>query len=311
MIEIYNSINFEIFDEKNLNIFYIAEGPGGFIEALIYLRNTQEKVCSGDKHHAISLIDNSDSTIPGWDRSKDFIKKNKNIKIELGVDGTGNIFNPETYKDIYDKYNNTMDFVTGDGGFNFADDFNKQEQSSSKLILCQIAYMFAVQKYNGDSVIKFFDTFTDLSIDLTYLLMLAYKKVTWIKPVTSRYANSEKYACCKGFRIENRVQLINTFTEILVNLQENDTIEIARIFNCSIPYTIITKITECNAIMGQQQIESIVNTLALIDNIKIDKLDSIKKNNITKCITWCSKYNIPYNKIINTNIFTANTNVLK
>ena len=37
---------------------------------------------------------------------------------------------------------------------------------------------------------------------------------------------------------------------------------------------------------------------------KNDKLETFKKNNITKCVQWCEKNNIPYNKTQNTtNIF--------
>ena len=48
----------------------------------------------------------------------------------------------------------------------------------------------------------------------------------------------------------------------------------------------------------QQQLENILNTLHLLDNNKPDKLDTIKKTNIQKCIQWCIKYKLPYNKSI-------------
>ena len=47
--------------------------------------------------------------------------------------------------------------------------------------------------------------------------------------------------------------------------------------------------------MGQQQLENIIATLYLLDNNKHDKLDTLKKNNIQKCVQWCIKYNFPYN----------------
>ena len=60
-----------------------------------------------------------------------------------------------------------------------------------------------------------------------------------------------------------------------------------------------SKMEEINSILGQQQIENIHYTLSLIDNKhKQEKIDSIIKNNIQKCMNWCSKNNVPYNAIV-------------
>ena len=37
---------------------------------------------------------------------------------------------------------------------------------------------------------------------------------------------------------------------------------------------------------------------SLLDNNKQDKLDTLKRTNIQKCIQWCIKYKLPYNKSI-------------
>ena len=39
-----------------------------------------------------------------------------------------------------------MDFITGDGGFDFSIDFNKQEISISKLLFAQVIYAIVLQK---------------------------------------------------------------------------------------------------------------------------------------------------------------------
>ena len=80
---------------------------------------------------------------------------------------------------------------------------------------------------------------------------------------------------------------------------------IGTLFNFELPYYFTNKVEEYNSILGQQQIDSIVSTIYLIDNAnKYDKIEHMKKKNIQKCITWCQKYNIPYNVILqNNNIF--------
>ena len=67
----------------------------------------------------------------------------------------------------------------------------------------------------------------------------------------------------------------------------------------------LNKLEEYNAIFGQQQMENISSTINLmLFKNKTDRLETLKKNNITKCIQWCEKYNIPFHKTQNTaNIF--------
>ena len=94
------------------------------------------------------------------------------------------------------QYGNKMDIITGDGGFDFSIDFNKQEQLAFRLILSQVAYAIGMQKYNGTFILKFFDTFMKPSMDILYILAAFYENIHIIKPQTSRYANSEKYVVC-------------------------------------------------------------------------------------------------------------------
>ena len=300
MIEIYHTMFLEDILTGPRKIFYLAEGPGGFVEALTYLRNESQ-----DVHYAISLVDDKDTSVPGWRKSQSFLDSNPNVFIERGVDDTGNLLNPLTLLDIYERHQGSVDLVTADGGFNFSSNFNHQEVASTQLIACQIAYAIAIQKQGGTAIIKFFDTFTSASLDLVHFLLIAYKEVTWIKPCTSRYANSERYAVCRGFRLKNVAAYVNKLQRLLIELA--DCHSMSRVLTCEIPYLVLNKIEEYNAIFGQQQIESIANTLSLIENPKHDKLDSIKKGNIGKCISWCQKYKLPYNRTIqSTNVFLGN-----
>ena len=87
----------------------------------------------------------------------------------------------------------------------------------------------------------------------------------------------------------------------------NSSTPIQRFLNIPIPYIYINKLEDINAILGQQQLENILGTLYLLDNNKSDKLDTIKKSNIQKCIQWCIKHKLPYNKNIQQlNIFLPN-----
>lgn len=296
MIELVKSMNLlEDLPQNNCKTFHLAEGPGGFIEAIVEMRES----LYNDQHYGMTLINDNDKAIPGWKKSRNFLNKYPNVTIETGADGTGNLMNCENLRYCFEKYRGTMDLITADGGFDFSVDFNHQETVSSKLVFSQIAFAIAMQKYMGNFIIKFFDTFTHVSIDLLYILSTLYNEVYFVKPTTSRYANSEKYIVCKGFRLQNNEDIIKQFYRIIGSLTEEKQIE--RLLNINIPYLFTNTVEEFNAILGQQQIENIASTLNIINNNKYDRLENMKKNNIQKCVAWCQKYNVPYNKVITTN----------
>jgi len=59
-------------------------------------------------------------------------------------------------------------------------------------------------------------------------------------------------------------------------------------------------------ILGSQQIENISLTLNIIKNPRIEKIETLRRNNIQKCIQWCQKHNLPFNKDIRQmNIFLS------
>jgi len=296
MIEMYRLFDLGRGLSSACKTFHLAEGPGGFIEAMCDLRKVSE-----DTYVGMTLVDETNYKIPGWKKSRNFLDKHPNVVIEAGQTGTGDIINASNLKYCYEKYCGQIELVTGDGGFDFSLDFNHQESVSAKLIFCQIVFAIAVQKVGGNFIIKFFDTFTQVSLDMMYLLSLVYEEVYIVKPNTSRYANSEKYVVCKTFRMRehDRALLVKRF--ILAFREKEflqDTRMVKTILNIDISYMYSCKIQEYNAILGQQQIETISSTLYLIDTNKTDRLDNLKKNNIQKSLIWCQKHNIPHNNAI-------------
>ena len=83
----------------------------------------------------------------------------------------------------------SMDLITGDGGFDFSIDFNKQEyMASTKLIFAQICFaIFLCKKNGGTFILKIFDIFSKCSIDILYILSNSLlRTVILFKPKTSR-----------------------------------------------------------------------------------------------------------------------------
>lgn len=282
----------------NIKSFHLAEGPGGFIEALCYLRKNPE-----DKYVGMTLINDNDVNVPGWKKSQTFLQKNKNVYLEKAFTQDGDLLDAKNFVYVYEKYGNSIDFLTGDGGFDFSIDFNKQEHLSFKLIYVQMCYALVLQKYKGHFFLKIFDSFSLNILQLIYLLNSLYEKVYIVKPNTSRYANSERYIVCKYFKLKDSKEI---FYPLLNNISQINNYEyINSIYDEKINYYFLIKMEEINAVIGQQQIEYITNTIELIENDNKEIISRFIKNNINKCINWCIKYKIPFYKI-NENIQVSN-----
>ena len=127
-----------------------------------------------------------------------------------------------------------------------------------------------------------------------------YNKVYIFKPQTSRLANSEKYIICKEFKCNSSKQYVKTFYNIFDNNNfQNSKKTITSFLSIKLPYFYISKIEEILNVLCQFQINVINNTIQLLRYNKNDnksKIDEMIKTNISKCVQWCIKNNIPYNK---------------
>jgi 23S rRNA U2552 (ribose-2'-O)-methylase RlmE/FtsJ len=260
MIEMINTFDF-LNDRNPIQSFHLAEGPGGFIEAFNYKRKNP-----ADIYYGMTLI-NDNSNIPSWKKASHILNSNKNIKLEYGASKNGDLFLKENLLYCNKKYAKCMDYITGDGGFDFSSDFNNQEDISFKLILSQVFYALIMQKKGGHFVLKIFDVFKIKTVEVIYLLCNLYENVFIFKPNTSRSANSEKYIICRNYKNNNKRIISNIIEnfDILINQVES----IHSLFNIHFNQLFITKLQEINAIYGQQQLENIKNTLGLIRELKM------------------------------------------
>ena len=290
MIEIINLFGLNI-NQIPITTFHLAEGPGGFIEAIANLRK-----CKYDKYIGMTILDDNDINVPSWKKTDQFLKENKNVFIETGIDNTGDILKIENFDYCVKKYGSSMDLITADGGFDFSVNFNQQEQNITKLLFAQLCFAICMQKREGSFILKLFDCFTHSTIDILYILSSFYKKVYITKPQTSRYANSEKYIVCKGFLFDSSADFYRYLYDAF-NTMINTEKYINRFLQTPISLFFQTKLEEYNSVFGQQQIENIYYTLGLIENKNKsnDKIDNIIKLNVQKCLQWCIKHNIQYN----------------
>ena len=157
------------------------------------------------------------------------------------------------------------------------------------------------QSNNGITIIKIGFTFHKPIVDILYLLSSLYQKVYIVKPNTSNVMSYEKFIVCKNFILnQNTRQIYFSYIVKLIEFKKFYSINenIKHIIDKDIPYFYINKIDDINNIIGQQQLETIDQAINIYKNKnKDDKLESLKKINIQKCVNWCEKMKIPFNKI--------------
>jgi len=283
LVELYYKFNLADYFNGNITTFHLAEGPGGFMEAILQLRNNKK-----DNYYGMTLIDGKNS--PGW-RQNNILSRNTNIILDNGEDDTGNILHPCNYEHCYKNYKGTMDLVTADGGFDFSKDYNAQEQNSCKLIFAEVMYALTVQKEGGTFILKLFDSFLQVTNELLYILSMLYEDVHITKPSTSRCANSERYVVCLNFKNIDNYSYYSSIYNMLVDLQTGSFIQ--SIINIPIPLHVCNVLEEINTLLAQIQIEYINKTINYIKHNNIPS--SLLTTNISKCIHWCKKYNININ----------------
>jgi 23S rRNA U2552 (ribose-2'-O)-methylase RlmE/FtsJ len=299
MIEMITTFHLLSLNPTPISTFHLAEGPGGFIEAVCHRRTNPF-----DTYYGMTILeDETDDNVPAWKKSEHFLQSNPNVRIEVGADGTGNLLHLTNFDHCCERYGSSMDFITADGGFDFSKDFNKQEVSIAPLLWGQMCYAMAIQKYGGNFVLKIFDSFYAHTIDIMFVLSAFYTETYVAKLQTSRIGNSEKYLVCKGFRFHNNIPFLpyirKSFQDVIASK-----FPVRRFLSIPIPRLFSLKVEDFNSMFGQQQIENIYYTISIIDkNLKTDKCEAIIRQNIIKCIHWCVEHGIPYNNLVSNNVF--------
>jgi 23S rRNA U2552 (ribose-2'-O)-methylase RlmE/FtsJ len=269
---------------ENMTFLFLAEGPGGFAEAFVKYRNN-----SNDKYYGISLKP-VNKNIPEW-------KYQDKVIISYGEDNTGDLYNKNNIDYLVNNLPK-LNIITADGGFDFSNDFNSQEESSLRLILCEIYAACLLQEQDGHFILKIYDIFHEYTLKTICFLKRFYKLIHMVKPLSSRPANSEKYLICTNFVGSNQDLLK------LGNLiRDYDNLNLKEFFK-NIPYdlNVLHNIVSYNLYYTLRQSYYIETTVQYInefsktfydENIK-NKIKEINTKHKEKAIKWCQKYNLPH-----------------
>ncbi len=208
----------------------------------------------------------------------------------------------EGYVDTFQSYNSidiTSDIIEEEFDFIFLEATYYNENEYIKSLVTFLIILLRNQKTNGNAIIKVKDILYKPVLDCLYLLTSFYEKVYIAKPNTNNIASIDRYIICKSFYCSESFSsyLRMNLIKMVLTIKKNNGQHIQDILGYDIPYYFKNKIDELNIIIGQQQIESLDQIIAIFKNKnKNDKIESIKKSNIQKSVSWCEKHKIPCNK---------------
>lgn len=272
---------FNLVDTKKSDFVsaHLAEGPGSFIQATIFYRDTYCKkgLPKNDKYYAVTLHPNTmgkKEYIPELEKSfvsfyekekpKRFYQHKTYTKQEAGGSKTkdnGDITDPKTIKLFGGEMAEKADLVTADGGFEWINE-NVQEQEAFRLIIAEIIAAVKVQKKDGNFVLKFFETFSRTSLKILSMLTELYDETYLVKPLTSRQSNSEKYAVCLKFKYSDKDKeyknVISKLDKLLELIHKNKEENIVDIFsNYSLQDDMIKHVIHANIKIANDQFQNI------------------------------------------------------
>ena len=214
MIEILNVSGFFETTVKNINSIrsvHVAEGPGGFIQALYNRAAIKNKTIANS--YAMTLKPNNPH-VPGWKKATQFLQKHKQVKIHYGADGTGDIYSLENQDSFIEFSNPKAHIFTADGGFDFSVDYSLQEQRVFHLLICSITVGLRTLAKGGQFILKLFDCTSPNTKSLVLILSRCFADWTLYKPAMTRPCNSERYFIGRDFRGVNADSIIKCLLEI-------------------------------------------------------------------------------------------------
>jgi cap1 methyltransferase len=183
-----------------------------------------------------------------------------------GIKEDGNVYDPDNIESLTDyvlkQTSSGVHFMMSDGGFSVEGQENEQEILSKQLYLCQCLTALSIVRVDGHFVTKIFDLFTPFSVGLIYLMYKCFKKISIIKPNTSRPANSERYLVCK-WKKSNTDAIRQYLFDVNVHLYDNCNTDSD--INELVPFEVIQNdeifynyICESNNIIGDNQVVALL-----------------------------------------------------
>lgn len=265
---------------------HIAEGPGGFIQALVELCERNKKIL----HSATAMtLKPVDQRVPGWRRATNFLRNHREVRLHFGADGTGDVYKLENQDSFVEATAQSVNIFTADGGFDFSVNYDIQERRVFHLLVSSAVTGLRCLAADGVFILKIFDIFSDSTRALIILISQCFQEWTLYKPSLSRPCNSERYLLCKGFR-----SLPGPVLQLLQRMQA----EAARDMYLTDISGYFTKeevdyFEEHSRANIEEQMKAIEQAEVYANQPELWYTNQLPVD-FQKCKVWCERYRIPY-----------------
>ena len=281
--------SFFVNEKRKLRAVFLAEGPGGFVEAFAKRRSSEPLL---DELFGMTLM-SANRNVPEWKISSRL--NLQNFKMITGTDGTGDLYNVHNIDMLVNHVGvGKADVVTADGGFDFSGNYNLQEKLSLRLIASEVYTALQLQAPNGTFFLKVYDLRLMPTLMILSIIIKCYGSVILMKPMSSRPANSEKYLLCTNYIgcPENILRVLRLcvqsgdFDVLLSSLDMHPPSRAA-----------MSELIRANTHFIQRQIDNIDTTLNFIRKYeaaneaqRMDMMNQKANMQISKSHEWCLRY---------------------
>jgi len=264
---------------------HIAEGPGGFIQAVVDITERNKKIL---QLATAMTLKPTDQRVPGWRRASCFLHNHQEVRLHYGADGTGDVYR-EANQDSFVAAAGHVNLFTADGGFDFSINYDIQEQRVFNLLVCSATTGLRCLATGGSFVLKLFDICSESTMIFIALISRCFSEWTLYKPALSRPCNSERYFLGRGFK-----GLPAWILKSLLEIQNQSTLELYPVNAAMFLRPEEMEYIQTNAKnTTRDQLSAIEIAEKWANNTESWYAEQLPRDFQTS-LAWCQKFRIPY-----------------
>jgi hypothetical protein len=292
--------------ESSITSVHLSDGPGGFLQSTLYYKTKFGK-SKNDKYYVATKHPEEDGLYtPEIDST--FINYYSKMGIKMNVHKTYNKKNATGSKDngdlstqqaidniVKEVGSGKADFVTANGKIHPKND-NTEEQEILPLIIGEIIAILRLQKQDGSCVIRFAETFTNVTLNIIHLLSVCYNDVFIAKPFMSKQSNPDRYIICKGFKFKDndkgKLSIISNLETILMETTKKNKFVVEIYPNFSLPKLFTFTMLKANTDIGNRELININEIVDFIkgENYYGDVYQQKRDDQISHTKAWLNKF---------------------
>ena len=318
IMDIERRLGIKLLPNKSLNMLFLAEGPGGFMQSVYDIRKEARQSDSTiiDQFYGITKPKTeTDKAVLDWKyKSRDGTTLRKMFSPDDHANLTlehANLYSDKTIQNIRSSVDifggNKADLIIADGGVDVGKDYHWKELMNQKLIMSEIVGAVGRQAIGGSFVVKFYGMFSPTTIQMIKFLGAHYERISILKPQTSKPVNTEKYIICynfvKGVDDEDFNALVKVLDIMPTTIRRGtNKVGVTNLFDFGTDDIWDRKMREVNNYFMSKQIDFINTSIQMesfVNNKSYKALDDIRSEQKSNAIKFCVQYGIPYNNTIN------------